>query len=136
MAQLYTTGPAHIFVGGGFLSPGSMGTGGGNTPPQTSSNTPVILYLVTCEEAPEIVIEPKYSGTKNDLGGSEIPFDMQYEGEQGLISLDLNRYNEPVYAALASRPRFGGVRGLNGGADVGTLMQTEGLSLVTWVLFS
>jgi hypothetical protein len=119
MAQLYSTGPAHAFVG-------SISSGG---------VTP--FYLGTCEVAPQIEVTPRFEEVHNDIGGI-VPFDKQYGGEEAFIGLDLNRYNEGVYAALAARPNSlvaGAVRGLNSALDVGTLMLTEGKNVVLWIVF-
>lgn len=119
MAQLYSTGPAHLFVG--------AITTGGVTP----------FYLGTAEVKPQIEIVPQFEPVHNDLGGA-VPFDKSYEGEEAFIGADLNRYNEAVYAGLAARPNSlvpGAIRGLNTALDVGTLMLTEGKNIVVWVVF-
>lgn len=121
MAQLWVTGPAHIY----FAFPN--GSGGQNTP----------VYFGTCEDAPYIEIIPHYEDVRNSIGGT-VPFDKSYQGELALIDLDLNRYNEGVYATLAARPRAGaggGPRGTNVAGDVGTLMLTEGFCTGVYVKF-
>lgn len=124
MAQLYSTGPAHVFVGPGTgVSPGI--------------STIPALYLGTCEVSPQIEIAPHFEAVHNDLGGV-VPFDEIYEGEEAFIDLDLNRFNEVTYATIAARPSgftAGPARGANTAADVGTLMLTEGKNLILWVVF-
>jgi hypothetical protein len=109
MAQLYSTGPAHAYVG-------IIGPGGGTT---------AVSYLGTCEDAPRIELRPMWDPVFNDLGG-KVPFDESFQGEEAFVNLDLNRYNEGVYAALAARPRPGqGTRGTMVFGDVGALALTE-----------
>lgn len=117
MAQLMTSGPAHFYVG-----------------PLTAP-----AYLGTCEESPDIDIVAVERDVYNSLGGVGIPFDKAYQGEIGLITAPLNRYNEAVYQAMANRPRtFQATTppGLNTAGDVGSLILTEGLAFTTWVLFT
>lgn len=121
MAQLWCTGPAHAFVNMAAYSQGGpypLGT----------------FYLGTCENAPEIQLGPEYEPVRNDLSGKKKPFDMQYQGEDALISLDLNRYNENVYQLIANRP-FRGVPGADGPFDIGTLIGTEGAAIALWLTF-
>src|SRR5215469_12261507 len=101
MAQLYTTGPAHIYTG-----------------PLTAP-----LYLGTCEESPDIDLMAVEKEVVNSIGGVGIPFDKAYQGEMGLITAVLNRYNESTYQAMAARPRTfqGGIPGTNTAGDVGSL---------------
>lgn len=118
MAQLYCTGPAHVFVG--FSN-------------QTGVGTP--LYLGTAEDAPEIELGPEFEPVMNDISGKKKPLDMQYQGEDALISVDLNRYNEATYALLAQRINSGAPRGTDNALDIGSLAATEGLQLCCAILF-
>lgn len=105
MAQLYCTGPAHLFLGvGGAFS-----------------------YLGTAEDAPKIELGPEFEPVLNDVTGKKKPLDMQYQGEDALISADLNRYSETVYAVLAQRFVRPAVRGTSGLLDIGSLVLTESL---------
>ena len=116
MAQLYTTGPAHFYTG-----------------PITAP-----AYLGTCEESPEIDLIAIERDVQNSLGGVGVPFDKAYQGEMGMITCVLNRYNEAVYQTLATRPRTfqGGTPGTNTAGDIGSLMLQEGLAFSTWILFT
>lgn len=122
MAQLYCTGPAHVFIATSIYSQGG---------PQSTG----ILYLGTCEDAPDIQLGPEYEPVRNDISGKKKPFDMQYQGEDALISLDLNRYNEAVYAIIANRPLRAGGRGVDTGIDIGALIATEGGQINVYVQF-
>jgi hypothetical protein len=119
MAQLFSTGPAHVYISdiSGLASPSNA------------------LYLGTAEEAPVIEIIPKYEGVLNDIGG-HTPFDVSYQGEMAQTGILLTRWNELTYDFLSSRPVPGAIHGLNGPLDVGSLILTEGLQLGLWVVFS
>lgn len=116
MAQLYCTGPAHIYA----APPGALGA---------------LSYLGTCEDAPVIRINAEFEPVRNDIGGKRKPFDMQYQGEDALISIDLNRYNESVYSLLAARPAGASPRGSDVLTDIGTLVMTEGAQSAIVVQF-
>lgn len=120
MAQLYVTGPAHFYVGSVSPSGGVLSA----------------LYLGTCEREPEpCEIAPEWEPEWNAIGGSKIPFDVSYQGEQAFIGADLNRFNEGVYLALAARPGTGSPPGTNAPGDRGTLLLTEGLAVAVWMVF-
>ena|ERR1051326_8431687 len=121
-AQLWTTGPAHLYIGP--TNPSS---------PLTAS----ALYLGTAEVAPQIEILAKYAPVFNDLAGSQVPFDTIFEGEMGHTFVELNRFNEATLAIAQNRPNHftSGTRGSNVGGDVGTLMLTEGKAFSVYVVF-
>lgn len=126
MAQLWCTGPAHIFLS--FTeqveSECALGTLPGN-----------LEYLGTAEVAPEITIIPVHKPVYNDLGG-EVPFDQSFQGEYATISALLTRWNESVYQHLAARPRYiAGLAGTNALGDTGTLALTEGKYIGVSVFF-
>lgn len=114
MAQLYTSGPCHIFLNGLLV------------------NTP--QYLGTSEFSPHVELVPMYEDVFNAIGG-RVPFDKAYQGEVGIINFRLNRFNYLMYQALAARPRSplavgtGPALGVNAAGDVGSLVLTEGLAL-------
>lgn len=117
MAQPYVTGPAGIWVGlyGG-----------------------VPTFLGHCERSPSIQVRPYYSPVFCDLAGQRVPLDMIYDGEEAMVSVDLTRYNESTYAALASRPipgRAATTRGTNLPGDIGSLLLLEGFTHELWVTF-
>lgn len=119
MAQLYSTGPALIFVG--------LGNGG----------TPV--FYGTCEHAPVIEAHPSYTHVYNDLGGQQTPYDSCYDGEYCTVSGDFNRHNENVYTLMAEKARSGinngGGRGTDIPGGIGRLMLTEGATYIVYVQF-
>jgi hypothetical protein len=115
MAQLYSTGPAHLFIQYPGLNQ--------------------LMYLGTCKKAPKIIGRPGWQPVHNDIGGPVIPFDVSFQGEEAFTFTELTRWNETVYARLAARPHRGQARGNNLPGDVGSLMQTEGLNLGLYVYF-
>lgn len=122
MAQLYTTGPAHMFV--------AFGAGGGSvTPP---------LYLGTCQEKPRIQLRPIYEDVKNDLSAGAT-FDKQFGLEEAFIAADLNRFNESTVALVQARNQLPIAAAIGRGAfplgAVGTLMNTEGVAMTLWLQF-
>lgn len=119
-----------MFIGTLFAAPTSQGGGG---PPIVSTS---LTYLGTCEKAPKIVHRPAWKPVFNDIGGTEVPFDVSYQGEEAFTFADLTRWNEPVFSALQARPNFpGDVRGLNIPGDIGTLMLTEGRAYQLFIFF-
>lgn len=117
MAQLYTTGPCHFYVGP-LAAP---------------------VYLGTAEESPDLQLFPTYKEVQNSIGGVGIPFDRAYQGEFAVCVANLNRFNAPVYQAMANRPGTflkNTALGTNTIGDIGSLMLTEGLAYAVWLLFS
>lgn len=74
-AQIYSTGPVHIYVAHKTAGPAAA------------------IYLGTCEKTPNVEIEYKWAPVNNDVGGLA-PVDMVFKGITAKINLSLNRYNE------------------------------------------
>lgn len=74
-AQIYSTGPVHIYVA------------------HKSTGPAAATYLGTCEKTPNVEIEYKWAPVNNDVGGLA-PVDMVFKGITAKINLSLNRYNE------------------------------------------
>lgn len=115
MAQPYVTGPCSIFVG----------VGAGGSP----------VFLGHAERSPSIQIRPSFSPVFNDIAGQRVPYDYIYDGEEGMVSADVTRWNESVYTTIASRPLHSGADGLNAPGEIGSLMGLEGLAYPLWLLF-
>ena len=118
MSQPWTTGPALLYCGVG------------------SSFAP--LFLGTCERPPRITLRPEYEAYFNDLAGQRIPMDQVFQGEDGIVSIDLNRWDESVLTAIQARPRHsasGSIRGTLQAGDIGTMMKTEGFDYPLWMKF-
>ena len=124
MAQLYTVGPAAIFV--------AIPNGGG-----AAGNTR--FFLGHCEDSPNIQLRPGYEPVYNALTGTKVPFDLSQQGEEAFIGLALTRYNQNVIDLIRQRTvlsaTFNGVPGTWGSQDDGTLMITENAAMEVWVTF-
>jgi len=137
LANLYVTGPAHIYVApGGIISTSNSGSSGtliANYFAGVSAST--ILYLGTCEQPPRILVDPKWKALYADIGGDEVPFEKSFMGEAGMVTGILNRWNEAVYAKCAAKPRTNATRGTWTANDVGTLMLAEAVAYPLWLHF-
>jgi hypothetical protein len=117
MAQLWTTGPAFLYVGINGLT---------NRGP---------VFVGTDEDGPTIEIGPRYQEVKNDIGGDEA-MDDSYQGRSATIDYNLNRWEEVAIAALEqTNPFSNSLRGTDDPGDVGSLMITEGKAFSLWVVF-
>ncbi len=116
MAQLFTTGPAHIFIGTPNLAS-----------PLVAQQA---FYLGTCEQKPIISVQRHWKPAGNDIAGQTIGMDLSYQGQEGLITANLSRWNEAVYQVLAAR-LFGArtiansAPGYDGPVDMGSLFIHE-----------
>lgn len=82
MAQILTTGPAHVFIG------------------HCGNTYDTLEYLGTCQKSPGITIQTLKEDVMNDIGG-ETPISFTNQGQVGTIKLTLNRYDESVFAKIA-----------------------------------
>lgn len=111
MANIYTTGPAHLFLGKSGASFDLDGLG----------------YFGTFEGSPQISIQNLHEDVQNDIGG-EAPVAKSYLGSIGSISGILNRFDEAVYASLANGLYSASpTRGVMSRANIGAVAQTQGL---------
>ncbi|OAI39610.1 hypothetical protein AYO40_01210 [Planctomycetaceae bacterium SCGC AG-212-D15] len=115
MAQLYCSGPVHVY----------FGLGGGGSP----------VYFGTSESAPRIEIKHYFNTVKNDIAGDQAPFDFQWVGETATISADFTRWNNPLWLQMMSRPFATSTAGINGIGDYGTFMVQEGATYQAWLQF-
>lgn len=144
MAQLFCTGPAHIYIGvpnitRGFIrttKPTSTSYAGGASVSLEGVDVAVTpLYLGTAEKTPKITLRPAWREAFADQGG-EVPHDVAFAGEEAFVSADISRWNETTYNVLASRPSHtAGARGASLLGEIGTLMVTEGRTAPLWVVF-
>jgi hypothetical protein len=126
MAQLYCTGPAHVFVG---------------VPNGFAANGKTAFYLGTCEDSPRVTLRPAEEAVFNALTGTKIPFDKSFQGEEAFIGLDLTRYNSRVLNLVRKRSVWSATPaatpgpGVFGSFDLGTLALTEGAAFTCWLVF-
>lgn len=116
----WVTGPVDIFVG--------LGSGGGP------------LFLGHDERMLAPMIRPYYSPHYSSLGGEHIPMDMTYDGQDAMVSVNLTRFNEAVYLALASRAPGSRASpvvapGVDLPGDLGSLVILEGVAFQLWLRF-
>lgn len=118
MAKLWTSGPVLVFTG------------------TSLSKQPE--YLGTGEEAPDVEISRSFEEVKNDLAGTVLPMDRVYEGQEGMTSVVLNRYNERVLLHCQSiRPGLAdnASPGIDEVDNIGTMIGQEGWTYPLWLLF-
>lgn len=133
MAQLFSTGPVAIYVGLTAGTPYIPGHSAGGI----TVGTPV--FLGHSEKTPNISVRPQVSDAWSDIGGQRVAFDKFYDSQDALVSVDLTRFNYPVYQAIADRAAAGGPRlatfspGVNLPGEIGSLMMTEGLTVTLWL---
>ncbi len=108
-AMTHVTGPNFVFL---------------NFP--TLSST--VFFLGTCQVAPRMRINRAYKPVMNDLGGQLLPFERISQGQEGQLIMQLNRFDQAVYAKLADTPRFNAVlpRGSDGFLDIGAKVHDNG----------
>ncbi len=145
MASLFSTGtafffvgidPLHPLVGTRYIVPGASGDVPGTDYKVTIPRCPLfLLFLGTAKFPPKITTIPVYRPIYDDNVSKEIPADYTWDGEWGIVTCELNLYNEGVFEALAARPIPGTPRGKYLASDVGRLILSNSYShelFVTW----
>ncbi len=144
MAQLYSTGGVFIYVGVGNIPPPAK-------PPVTSmwEPEPSILdfvkppsalpgynprFLGTTVDGPEAFPKPIWRKLTSDQSGEEVD-DIAFMGEEAIVTAEVNRYNESIYASISSRPSFRTGRGFIREFDIGQLMLRSGYCYPLWLRF-
>lgn len=115
MAHPVTTGPAYFHAGIG------------------PNYAPV--FLGTATRGVRIQVRRYWEPIYNDIAGLAA-LDWMYEGQEGIVSCDLSRFDEAVYELIAAMPRSsspGSVPGIEQPGDIGTMMVTEGFAFPIWV---
>lgn len=118
MAQIYVPGPALIYVG--------VANSQGVTPE----------FFGTGETAPDVDVNGSLIPVMNDLGGTTLPFDRIWDGEEAMISVVINRFNWATMRKLLARPNFRRVAptpGTSISGDIGTLIGGEGMTYNLWL---
>lgn len=128
MANIYVTGPCHIYVGFGTID--SSGVASPTTVPSA------IYYLGTAERAPVVNFVKQFEDVANDVAGIAFPVDRTYQGEEATTQMTLSRWNEAVYQRLmtGAKPNSG-TPGIDTATDLGTALHLEGGSFHTWLHF-
>lgn len=122
MAQLFSSGPAWIFVAPYNIDPtiNKLLPGGalslGSTRPSITLTIPNLVvplgeggvvmgqpqFLGTCEHKPRISVFKHWEEVFEDATGQEEPTDLAYQGQGGLVTVALSRWNEDVYQAAVT----------------------------------
>lgn len=123
---------------------GALSVGGGGSSYRTRI-TPtfqvvaVPYYLGTCEQMPTIEVRPNYRPIYINDVGKKVPYDLLYEGKDAILSMTLNNFSEYLHAIIGGRTNArvpgGGPRGIDLYDSIGSLILSEGLSLMVWLQF-
>jgi hypothetical protein len=124
MSQPYCTGPVDVWTS----LPGFGG--GGGTP----------FFLGWGQRGPRISVRRGWEPVWCDLSGTQIPFDLMYEGQEAYVTIELSKYNEAVLETLQAMPLPGvgavGTAPFNDAAgERGTMMLTENVNPTLWLRF-
>jgi len=115
--QPFVAGPCFLYTGTGSLA-------AKNAEP-----------FCVCEDTPQVRIDSEWEPLYNSLGGSKIPSDQAFQGENAIVRVDTTKWSEDVYLKLAAKPWFSGIRGTHFFGDYGTLMLSEGAYYPLWLRF-
>lgn len=113
--QPYVAGPTPLFVS------------------QSGQSTP--LLLGTCMGGVQLRANPAYDPVMNDIGGSILPVDETYQGEEWSVSGLLTVGDWAVLEMLAARPSTSSTPGTTQFGELGTLMVAENKWPQLWVQF-
>lgn len=140
MASPYVSGPVHMYVSTGDIS----NVPRVDLPRNTTFNVlplgyppcSAIRYLGTCEQAPRILVNPRYKPITASFSGGDdsAPIDFAGMGEDALISGTLTYWNELVFEQCVSRPLYN-ARTPGVGGNRGKLMIHQGLTFCLWLQF-
>lgn len=139
MAAIYSTGPALAYVNVLTIAGGVVTTPNGTA-----------TYLGTFERPPKINISPAYTPVMNDLGGTVLPTDRVFQGQEAQISGTMNRFNMTTMQGLMRQNGLPAVivapgnqaaglaigEGTNTLAAYGGLMNQDVLGFVFYIVFS
>lgn len=116
---LFVPGPALIYVGTGAAK--------------------AFQFLGWMTSGVRLTLQAEFEDVMADFGGTRIPVDSTFQGEQGYVAGDLSKYNEGIMSILSARTASaasitgGALAGLmpaaGTGAGIGTLMVSEGAAI-------
>lgn len=135
MSQLYSTGPANLYVSLFLDDPPAHATMAGLLDTVAASD---IYFLGTFEKPPFIDIQAHHRKLPANIGGvsSGRPFDRVIMGESVTVSGVLNKWNELTYREIANRGT-GTTRGTYPKTTIGTPIMSSGpgYTFCLWVQF-
>lgn len=116
MAQVYTSGPCHMFAG------------------VLPNKKPV--YLGTAEKAPLLADNYLYDPVFNDIAGQGSPLDKTWQGMTSQVSFVLTRFNYSVVHQIGAGPNFlSGLPGVGVPSHLGHPVGQSGATFPFWILF-
>ncbi len=92
-------------------------------------------FLGTANRPPDYRITRGWVDIFNDLGGTQVPFDLMSVNQQAATIAVLNRFDQRVMDAITSMPNVAGIPGFNAAGDIGTLMVQEGAAFTLVVVY-
>ncbi len=99
-----SSGPVDVYVGVGNASSAAVGVAAFLSGASITGKSPA--YLGTGQVSPAIDWQPVNGPIFNDLGGDR-PYDYQYSGITGVISIAMNRWDEVPFERIAALPFHG-----------------------------
>lgn len=121
-ATPYVTGPVYCWLG--FTSRILVPTAG-QAINFAAINISTWSFLGTAQRAPRRKTRIAHEPLWNDVSGSKVPYDQLYEGAEGLIGMDLTKWDWAVYRRAAAQAG-GGTDGTDDEFARGSLRMTEG----------
>lgn len=136
-ASEQVTGPVAIWVSVPVITrvaaDGSSQNFVGPPPPITTVTT-TPLFFGWGESAPEPEFMPEYENVMSDLRGSRKPHDKLYEGQDARVTATMTIWDELVLQAMMAFTKSNNP-GVDGGSDIGTLMNAEKRSFMLWLVY-
>lgn len=118
--QIFSTGAYHYYTG----------TGGASSPIKAAE------YLGTSVGKPSIQIFDAKEQVHADIAGGQIAFDHCWQGQYGVISVTLSRFEHAVLNRLMTSPDWvSNTKGSWATTDVGTMLAQENKSYPLWITF-
>lgn len=130
-AYIYSTGPVYVYA----RIP-AVGVG-----PYKAINklSGTIIFLGTDESFIEPTFEQKWKPIMSSIGGDMKAFDKMFMGEDGLVPINLNRFNLSLARLLLASPFLGRDNVANGATTRlgrGAMALANGLTYEIWLAFA
>lgn len=135
------TGPVDIWVSVPVLSTQTVSTSlasinkVGVATTKITTVTPIPIFFGWGETAPEPEFLPEYEPIMSDLGGSRKEHDRLYEGQDARVTVTMTIWKEIILQSMMAFTKSTSPPGLDGGGDIGTIMQAEKRSFQLWLRF-
>ena len=91
-----------------------------------------VYYLGTGEVPPKIEWRPSFRPVFN-IDSGHVPYDKAYEGQDAIITMNLNNWDEWVYQMIGARDNarsnaYVHARGFDSATSIGTMLMSEGMA--------